>query len=332
MHRTTDPDCAIPQLGPHRCCVSPDSCEPTSPRASNVLAPFWLPSNDHATSSPPPHLKRRYEREARVPETTPRDSLSSPFRLHIPLVYVHAFQDLRAGRYVKTHTTNPAVITTCAALGAREETTSAIGGVTLLPSETVEELLTDRRRAELVQPFRLALLKIASQDAARLMAQGDYESALPIALDAVRQGQDLFKPSPAVQLFPLYLLAAQANLGLKRAKACEDFLGIASWLALKEPDNTTNVMRSQLSRLFGQLRAMQGDHHAAIKSFAEVRQKGTTRKAPFHFIFFDQCGLTLRPRFVPNLRLAEHLYLRAATHRTCSTAARNMVPRMCGHR
>ena len=59
------------------------------------------------------------------------------------------------------------------------------------------------------------------------MASGEYGHALPVALDAVRQGQELFKPSPALQLFPLYLLAAQANLGLKRAKACEDFLGRA---------------------------------------------------------------------------------------------------------
>eukprot|EP00983_Pelagomonas_calceolata_P063454 1147737-Pelagomonas_calceolata.AAC.1 len=43
------------------------------------------------------------------------------------------------------------------------------------------------------------------------MAAGDYEAALPVALDAVHQGQSLFKPSPALQLFPLYLLAAQPS-------------------------------------------------------------------------------------------------------------------------
>lgn len=50
------------------------------------------------------------------------------------------------------------------------------------------------------------------QEAARLMAAGEYELALPVALDAVQQGQALFKPSPALQLFPLYLLAAQVRL------------------------------------------------------------------------------------------------------------------------
>lgn len=43
------------------------------------------------------------------------------------------------------------------------------------------------------------------------MAAGDYESALPVALEAVSLGEKLFKPQPALQLFPLYLLAAQVQ-------------------------------------------------------------------------------------------------------------------------
>lgn len=172
------------------------------------------------------------------------------------------------------------------------------------------------------------------------MAAGEYELALPVALDAVQQGQALFKPAPALQLFPLYLLAAQvrpwtlldiplcsqslpqdlcptsgqhrcppsvgpavstqkppsvkprpsqpdtlasrppmhrpctaphpqANLGLRRAKQCEDFLSLASWLAMKEPGLTTSVMKSQLSRLYGQLYAFQSKHAEALHAFAE---------------------------------------------------------------
>ena len=66
-------------------------------------------------------------------------------------------------------------------------------------------------QGELVQPFKLALLKLASQEAAHLMAGGQYDDALPIALEAVKQGQALFQPQPAIQLFPLYLLAAQVR-------------------------------------------------------------------------------------------------------------------------
>jgi hypothetical protein len=52
------------------------------------------------------------------------------------------------------------------------------------------------------------------------MAAGDYEAALPVSLDAVHQGQSLFKPAPALQLFPLYLLAAQVRVFVFSVYVC----------------------------------------------------------------------------------------------------------------
>jgi hypothetical protein len=48
-------------------------------------------------------------------------------------------------------------------LGLQVEGTASHTGVTLLPPPTVEALLIDRRRHELVQSFKLAMLKLASQ-------------------------------------------------------------------------------------------------------------------------------------------------------------------------
>lgn len=101
------------------------------------------------------------------------------------------------------------MINTILQLDLPVENNITCNGVILLTAQSVEQLLHDKRRLELVQPFKLALLKLASQEAARMMAAGEYERALPVALDAVKQGQILFKPSPALQIFPLYLLAAQ---------------------------------------------------------------------------------------------------------------------------
>ncbi|KAL6765932.1 subunit of axonemal inner dynein [Haematococcus lacustris] len=178
-------------------------------------------------------------------------------------------QELRKGKFNRLISSARDVLHTIAELQLPVESSASMTGVTLLPSATVEGLLVEKRKLELVQPFKLALLKLASQEAARLMAAGEYELALPVALDAVQQGQLLFKPAPALQLFPLYLLAAQANLGLRRAKQCEDFLALASWLAMKEPGLTTNIMKSQLSRLYGQLYAFQGRQDEAVAAFAE---------------------------------------------------------------
>lgn len=65
------------------------------------------------------------------------------------------------------------------------------------------------------------------------------------------------------------LHAPQANLGLRRTAACEQCLALCSVLALREPELTTHAMRSQLSRLFGQLYALQGKTAEAAAAFAE---------------------------------------------------------------
>jgi hypothetical protein len=43
------------------------------------------------------------------------------------------------------------------------------------------------------------------------MAADDYEGALGAAMDAVKQGQELYRGGPALQMFPLYLLAGQVR-------------------------------------------------------------------------------------------------------------------------
>lgn len=82
-------------------------------------------------------------------------------------------------------------------------------------------------------------------------------------------GEALFKPAPALQMFPLYLLAAQANLGLRRANECEKFLGMSCWLVTKFPHQTTNVMSSQLNRLYGQMYALKNRYDKALEAFAQ---------------------------------------------------------------
>ena len=109
-------------------------------------------------------------------------------------------QELRNGKYFKKHSTKPEVLATALELGLPLES-AAGNGITLLPPETVEELLTNNRRHDLVQPFKLGLLKLESHETARLLASGQYELALPAARDAVNQGNSLecATPPPALQ-------------------------------------------------------------------------------------------------------------------------------------
>ena len=181
---------------------------------------------------------------------------------------------LRANQYPRKHTVERSVVDKCAALGISGETSSGGSvGVTLLPATTVEACLFDRRRNDLVKPFKLSLLNLASQEAERHIAAGHFELALPVALDVVRRGQDIYPPKPkappAVELFPAYLLAAEANAGVGRANAAEDFLGLARWLALGNPELVGDEALARMHELFGALRLSQRRFDEAAAAFAE---------------------------------------------------------------
>lgn len=180
-------------------------------------------------------------------------------------------KELRALKLPKQQSSDSGVLRTIASLGIASEAGMGQGhtNVTLLTGELIQQLLTDKRRPELLQPLKLALLKASSQEAADLIAAGQHTYALPLALESVKLGQAIFRHGQTLQLFPLYLLAAQANMGLRRSRECEDFLGLAGWLLLKQPEETTYTLRSQLNRMFGQLHSMQNHHKEALQSFAE---------------------------------------------------------------
>ena len=47
-----------------------------------------------------------------------------------------------------------------------------------------------------------------------------------------------------IELVPSYLLLAEANLGLGRFKQAEEFLSLANWSILKNPDCSNTVSRN----------------------------------------------------------------------------------------
>lgn len=84
-------------------------------------------------------------------------------------------QELRKGKdkLAKAQSANRDVLHTVAELHLPVESSANSQGVCLLPAATVEALLVDKRRMELVQPFKLALLKLSSQVCAAKEARGE---------------------------------------------------------------------------------------------------------------------------------------------------------------
>lgn len=89
-------------------------------------------------------------------------------------------QELRKGKYNRANSSAPDVLHTIVQLGLQVEGTASHAGVTLLPPATVEALLVDKRRNELVQSFKLAMLKLVSQ------ASLEAATAFPVGRDSIR--------------------------------------------------------------------------------------------------------------------------------------------------
>jgi len=66
-----------------------------------------------------------------------------------------------------------------------------------------------------------------------------------------------------------YLLLAEANLGLGRLQAAEEFLSLANWSVLKSPA-CPNAIRAQTHRNFGKLYSAQGKLTEALQELAKV--------------------------------------------------------------
>ena len=178
------------------------------------------------------------------------------------------------------------------------------GAVTLLPEKTVLAILEDRREPRRAARFRETAARRSFVAAQRLAKRGEHADALPLALDAVRRVQDIRETprarraaaeadrkaarrdrrdeasasasaadgtyAPHVALFEPYLLAATITLALDKTDACENLLGLASWIALRRGDAVPEARRARLQRLRGELRLRQGRKADALEAFASA--------------------------------------------------------------
>eukprot|EP00961_Rhodomonas_salina_P233503 3156037-Rhodomonas_salina.1 len=122
---------------------------------------------------------------------------------------------------------------------------------------------------------------------------GDFELSIPGAVQALRSGHLTSSTSKTclfslevygagkIELVPCYLLLAEANLGLGRHKQAEEYLSLANWSILKNPD-CSNRTKSQLYRNFGKLYASQGKHEEALRQLANDVYFSSLQVGPEH--------------------------------------------------
>ncbi|KXS20272.1 hypothetical protein M427DRAFT_94802 [Gonapodya prolifera JEL478] len=117
-----------------------------------------------------------------------------------------------------------------------------------------------RRQAQLVELCRL--------EAHKRLFEGENELAIPAALQALRFSIQAHGQG-SIELVPAYLLLGEASIGLKQYTQAEDYLSLAQYSVVSQPDLVSPRVRGQLHRNFGLLYASRGELSKAVGEFAK---------------------------------------------------------------
>eukprot|EP00741_Cyanophora_paradoxa_P022408 tig00021463_g21634.t1 len=138
------------------------------------------------------------------------------------------------------------------------------------------------RRQISIQMHQRAMIEMTRAESIKFLAHEKFELAIPAAIQALRLSVDVYGAG-AIELVPAYLLLAEANLGLQRYKQAEEYLSLANWSIVKNPD-CSHAVRSQLHRNFGKLYASQGKGDDALKQLAHDVYYSSLMFGPEHVV------------------------------------------------
>lgn len=111
------------------------------------------------------------------------------------------------------------------------------------------------------------LLEITKIEAHKKLFEGNYELAIPAALQALRFSMEVYGHD-SIQLVPSYLLLGESSIGLKQYKQAEDYLSLAKWAVLKVESACHPTIRAQLHRNLGMLYSSKGNYEDALQELA----------------------------------------------------------------
>jgi tetratricopeptide (TPR) repeat protein len=143
----------------------------------------------------------------------------------------------------------------------------------------------------LLLTLKRALIDLTKLEATKFVVHGNYEYAVPAAVQALRFSIDVYGPGK-IELVPSHLLLAEAFLGdpsprtltpagLGRYKQAEEYLSLANWSILRNPD-CSNRLKSQLYRNFGKLYASHGKLDDALRQLANDVYFSSLQVGPEH--------------------------------------------------
>ncbi|XP_060788133.1 zinc finger MYND domain-containing protein 12 isoform X2 [Neoarius graeffei] len=130
---------------------------------------------------------------------------------------------------------------------------------TCFPTDGYVHPLQNQKRLE-------HLMELSRAAAKSWVTEGKYSEAVPAAQLCLRCAIEIYGPGD-VELVPVYLLLAEASIGLGSLSEAENYLSQAQWMVLKNPGCSWSVLHL-LHRTLGCLYSATGDYSSALLHFA----------------------------------------------------------------
>ncbi|NXO87285.1 ZMY12 protein, partial [Sitta europaea] len=111
-----------------------------------------------------------------------------------------------------------------------------------------------------------SLIAVALSTAQAFVWAGKPLEAIPAALQALRFSSQVFG-SGSIQLVLIYLLLAEASVGIRRLRQAAKYLSQAQWIILQTPDCSA-ALQSKLHRGLGLLSIAEGNLDQALYHLA----------------------------------------------------------------
>ncbi|KAM4014703.1 zinc finger MYND domain-containing protein 12 [Anomaloglossus baeobatrachus] len=151
------------------------------------------------------------------------------------------------------------------------------------------------------------LIELTTKEAQRLLYEGRHVDAIPTASHSLSFSVDVYGLA-SVELVPVYLILAEANIGLGHLTQAEEYLSRAYWTVLKTTD-CSNSIKSKLHRNLGLLYSAKGEFEESLRHLSNDVFFASTVSEPNHIStsggFFHMANIFFRQN---KMDIADSLY------------------------
>ncbi|CAJ0930720.1 unnamed protein product [Ranitomeya imitator] len=151
------------------------------------------------------------------------------------------------------------------------------------------------------------LIELTSKEAQRLLYEGRHVDVIPAASHSLSFSVDVYGLA-SVELVPVYLILAEANIGLGHLTQAEEYLSRAYWTVLKTID-CSNSIKSKLHRNLGLLYSAKGEFEESLRHLSNDVFFASTVSGPSHIStsggFFHMANIFFRQN---KMDIADSLY------------------------